>query len=172
MPFTKGNEFWKLRSKHGRDRLFKTPEMLWEAACEYFEWCEENPECHIICRGKEHAQIEIPKKRAFTITGLCMYLDCDPSYLTHFEKSVKDKTDGLSLEFCRVISRIRLAIVTQNFTGSAAGLFNTRFMIYEFKRNEAATDFVDKDRLIIIEPPERKNQGDNSSTFSGGLRPV
>ena len=34
---------WMLRSKHGRDKLFATPELLWDAACEYFQWCDENP---------------------------------------------------------------------------------------------------------------------------------
>jgi len=38
-----GNEFWKARSKHGRDKIFTTPEILWEAACEYFEWVADNP---------------------------------------------------------------------------------------------------------------------------------
>ena len=37
------NQFWKQRSKHGRDMLFASPTLLWEAACEYFEWCEDNP---------------------------------------------------------------------------------------------------------------------------------
>ena len=43
MAAPKGNKFWMLRSKHGRDKLFATPELLWEAACEYFQWCDENP---------------------------------------------------------------------------------------------------------------------------------
>ena len=38
MAAPKGNQFWMLRSKHGRDKLFATPEALWEAACEYFQW--------------------------------------------------------------------------------------------------------------------------------------
>lgn len=42
MAAPKGNQFWMLRSKHGRDKLFATPEALWEAACEYFQWCDEN----------------------------------------------------------------------------------------------------------------------------------
>ena len=41
MAAPKGNQFWMLRSKHGRDKLFATPEALWEAACEYFQWCDE-----------------------------------------------------------------------------------------------------------------------------------
>ena len=39
----KGNQFWKLRSKHGRDKLFATPDLLWEAACEYFAYCDKHP---------------------------------------------------------------------------------------------------------------------------------
>ena len=38
-----GNQFWKFRSKHGRDKLFATPELLWDAACEYFDWMDEHP---------------------------------------------------------------------------------------------------------------------------------
>lgn len=43
MAASKNNQFWKLRSKHGRDTLFSSPEFLWSAACEYFDWCDENP---------------------------------------------------------------------------------------------------------------------------------
>ena len=43
MAAPKGNQFWKLHSKHGRDTLFSTPDLMWEAACEYFQWCDDNP---------------------------------------------------------------------------------------------------------------------------------
>ena len=43
MAASKNNQFWKLRNKHGRDTLFSSPELLWSAACEYFDWCDENP---------------------------------------------------------------------------------------------------------------------------------
>ena len=43
MAVPKGNQFWKIRSKHGRDKLFATPELMLEAAMEYFEWCDANP---------------------------------------------------------------------------------------------------------------------------------
>lgn len=36
MSAPKGNQFWKLRNKHGRSKRFASPEQLWEAACEYF----------------------------------------------------------------------------------------------------------------------------------------
>jgi len=43
MAATQGNRWWELRTKHGRDKIFATPEIMWEAACEYFEYCEDNP---------------------------------------------------------------------------------------------------------------------------------
>ena len=43
MGAPKGNQFWKARAKHGRDKIFKTPDALWKAACEYFEWVDDNP---------------------------------------------------------------------------------------------------------------------------------
>ena len=43
MAATKGNQFWKARVKHGRDKTFKTPELMLEAAFDYFNWVEDNP---------------------------------------------------------------------------------------------------------------------------------
>ena len=43
MAASKNNQFWKLRSKHGRDTLFSSPELLWSVAYEYFDCCDENP---------------------------------------------------------------------------------------------------------------------------------
>ena len=48
-----GNEFWKLRSKHGRDKLFQSPELLWDAAEEYFQWSVDNPLIEIDYKGKD-----------------------------------------------------------------------------------------------------------------------
>jgi hypothetical protein len=64
MGAPKGNQFWKLRSKHGRDTLFESPEKMWEAACEYFQWCDDNPLLEIDFRGKDATQVTIPKMRA------------------------------------------------------------------------------------------------------------
>jgi hypothetical protein len=56
MGAPKGNEFWKMRSKHGRDALFASPELLWESACEYFEWCNDNP---IVSSKIQQVQTEV-----------------------------------------------------------------------------------------------------------------
>lgn len=116
MAAPEGNRFWELRSKHGRDTLFATPELLWEAACEYFLWCEDNPlieiEIKVIDKGIQRA--ELPKMRAFTIMGLCLYLDCNSAYFRQFKTKCHE-------DFSTVIEKIEEIIYTQKFTGAAAG---------------------------------------------------
>lgn len=134
-----GNEFWKLRSKHGRDKLFASPKDLWEAACEYFQWCEDNPllEAEQVKSnslkldknddGKLVAVpnlIELPKMRAFTLQGLCLYLGTNTKYFNDFEDGLKGKDDDLSNGFSEIITRIRDVIYNQKFTGAAAGFLN------------------------------------------------
>lgn len=112
-----GNQFWKLRSKHGRDKLFETPELLWEAATEYFQWCEDNPLIEIDFKGKDATEVHMPKMRAFTIHGLCIYLDCNTKYFNDFKAA---NHEG----FSEVLTRIMEIIYNQKFTGAAAGFLN------------------------------------------------
>lgn len=131
MPAPKNNQFWKLRAKHGRDKLFSSPDVLWEAACEYFEWCENNPLLEAEqakgsakpVRNKKTGRytfppnlVHIPKMRAFTWEGLELYLDV---------YSLRDyKTKEEYKDFSQVITRIEHIIYNQKFTGAASGFLN------------------------------------------------
>lgn len=123
-----GNQFWKMRSKHGRDKLFTNPEELWEAACEYFEWCEQNPLIEVDFVGKDATQVHKPKMRPFTMQGLCLYLDCNTHYFYDFEKALKGKDDELSRDFSYIITRIKETIYNQKFTGAASGFLNANII--------------------------------------------
>src|SRR5690625_3582810 len=125
MGAPKGNQFWKLRSKHGRDRLFACPEDMWDACCEYFQWCIDNPLIEVDFRGKDASKVEIPKQRAFTLQGLCLYLDCNTGFFNDFEKSLKGKKDKISKDFSLILTRVRQIIYDQKYTGAASGLFNS-----------------------------------------------
>lgn len=120
MAAPKGNQFWKLRSKHGRDKLFATPELLWSAACEYFQWCDENPMIEIDYRGKFLEKVEIPKLRPYTLHGLCLYLDTSTSFWREFRSNCKESAK----DFLSVISRIEEIIYNQKFEGAASGFLN------------------------------------------------
>jgi len=129
---TKGNQFWKLRAKHGRDKLFASPELLWEAACEYFEWVTNNPEYQTkpmsvsggMNVGSEIEMIEIPVKQPFTLHGLCIYLDCGTAYFRNFKN--EDRKGGE--DFKSVIAQIEEVIYNQKFSGAASGFFNANII--------------------------------------------
>lgn len=116
----KGNQFWKLRSKHGRDKLFESPELLWESACEYFEWCDENPFIQIDFKGKDADKVEIPRMRPYTWDGLETFLEIE---------SLRDyKTNEDYKDFSQVITRIGKIIYDQKFSGAASGFFNANII--------------------------------------------
>lgn len=118
--FEKGNQFWKNRTKHGRDKLFSSPDVIWEEACKYFEFCDENPLISVEYNGKDAIECEVPKMRAYTWSGLEHFLDID-SFREY-------KTNETYSEFSQVISRIEKIIYTQKFEGAAAGLLNANII--------------------------------------------
>lgn len=140
MAAPKENKFWKLRSKHGRDKLFASPTLLWNAACEYFEWCSQNPWHRIDFKGKDADRVEIPTERPFTITGLCLYLNCSSSYFRAFKSTLKPENE----DFLTVITRIEETIYTQKFEGATVGAFNANIIARDLgltDKQELGIDF-------------------------------
>ena len=120
-----GNKFWELRSKHGTDKLFASPLMLWDAATEYFEWCENNPLISVEYVGKDATRVEVPKMRPFTLQGLCSYLGCNTQYFKTFRNAKRvDRED-----FDTIITRIEETIYNQKYTGAAAGFLKEGIVI-------------------------------------------
>ncbi len=113
-----GNQFWKARSKHGRDKIFGSTTALWEACQEYFEWVDANPlmERKVFSTG---LKADVPKMRAMTIGGLCIFLDIDQSTWGAWRKE-KD--------FSPVVAHVDEIIRTQKFTGAAADLLNSNII--------------------------------------------
>jgi len=70
MEFTEGNKLWQNRLNSGRKYFFKTPEAMWEAACGYFQWCDDHPILKCIGGGPRYQpDTYIPKLRAYTLQG-------------------------------------------------------------------------------------------------------
>ena len=117
MAAPKGNQFWKARTKHGRDRLFSSADTLWDACCEYFQWVEDNPlYSDELVKFQGTAKHEpVARMRAMTIEGLCLFLDID--VLTW--RRWRDVDD-----FCSVVARVESVIKSQKFAGAAADLLN------------------------------------------------
>lgn len=116
-----GNQFWKARSSHGRAPIFASPEALWDAASEYFEWVEENPlyEAKAFAFQGMVTVENLPKMRAMTIMGLCIFLDISTRAWIEY----KGRED-----FIPVTTRIDEIVRTQKFTGAAADLLNANII--------------------------------------------
>ncbi|AZO51239.1 DNA-packaging protein [Mesorhizobium sp. M4B.F.Ca.ET.058.02.1.1] len=121
MAAPKRNQFWKARSSHGRNPIFSTPDQLWEAACEYFEWVGANPLWEakpFAYKGKVKIQ-NVAKMRAMTIDGLCIFLDI-----------ARRTWDGYCQrnDFLPVTTRVAEIIFTQKFEGASADLLNANII--------------------------------------------
>lgn len=120
MAAPRGNQFWKLRSKHGRDKLFASPKLLWEAAGEYFTWCDRHPwrKNEAVKSGALAGTIvKIPTTRPYSLTGLCIYLGCNSAYFRQFKRNCTE-------DFSTVITLIEEVIETQQFEGALVNAFN------------------------------------------------
>jgi len=113
----KGNKFWLARSSHGRDPIFKTPDALWSAAVEYFEWVEDNPlyEAKAFNDKGNIVIAHMEKMRAMTIDGLTNFLDIgDQTWRDYNNRE----------DFSLVCAQIAKIIRQQKFEGASADLLN------------------------------------------------
>ncbi|UQS95072.1 terminase small subunit [Pseudanabaena phage Pam3] len=91
---------------------------LYEACCDYFTWCEENPlyEAKLVSFEGVSSLEEVPKCRAFTIGGLCLFIDIDVITWRSWRSERQD--------LAPVQRWAEEAIRTQKFNAAAAGLLN------------------------------------------------
>ncbi|MGR9413160.1 DNA-packaging protein [Rhizobium leguminosarum] len=145
MAAPKGNQFWKVRSSHGRNPIFATPDQLWKGCSEYFEWVEKNPlqESQAFAYQGEVKIQQIPKMRAMTITGLCIFLDI--ATVTWNEYRTKEG-------FSNVTTRAEDIIRSQKFEGASAGLLNANIIARDLglaDKNELTGKGGDPVQIII-----------------------
>jgi hypothetical protein len=116
-----GNQFWKARTKHGRDKIFASADLLWEACEEYFQWVEDNPLWENKVAQFQGSVVDMPvaKMRAMTIDGLCLFLDIDDETWRRWREDN---------DFCGIVSRAEKVIRSQKFAGAAADLLNANII--------------------------------------------
>jgi hypothetical protein len=114
MAAPKGNQFWKLRASHGRHLIFSSPEILWDAAKEYFEATDKRKWYKTDFKGKDNEQVLIPTDTPYTLTGLFIFLDTNKQTWSDYRQRE---------DFIDVITRIEQIMYTQKFEGAAVGAF-------------------------------------------------
>lgn len=145
MAAPEGNEYWKLRSKDGRDKIFETPEILLSACNEYFDWVQDNPlKSSEIVKYKDYAELmEVPKMRPMTIEGLCNFIDISVDCFKDYEKRN---------DFIVVTKRVRQVIYNNKFEGAASGFLNPNIIA----RDLGLSDKQETNHTgeIIVRPPK------------------
>jgi len=122
--YPKGNQFWKARSRHGRKKAYETPELLAEACEDYFQWIVDNPLMEPRAFPYEgDVSIEyIPKMRAMTLRGLCVFLGLTIETWHQYRKHP---------DYSEVCKEVDYLIYEQKLTGAAAGFLNASIIARE-----------------------------------------
>lgn len=109
------DKYWK-KKKVGRKRKF-TPTQLWNAACDYFQWVEDNPlyEENAANYKGQITYYKIEKPRAMSVYRMCSFIGLDYSNYTRYRNDEK---------YTDVCAEIDTIIREQKFEGAAAGLFH------------------------------------------------
>lgn len=113
--FLPGNSLWRRRASHGVKPKFERPEDLQEACIQYFAWCEETPifTAKLAKDGDGQALYRVPRLRAFTIGGLCLFIGVTFKTWALWREERPDLGD--------VIAWAEEVIREQKFTAAAAG---------------------------------------------------
>lgn len=159
MAAPKGNEYYLIRSKDGRDKEYDSESLL-KKANEYFNWCLENPLLEaVIVKGsnieektnkdndnettkvtKPYAIASLPKMRPFTVQGFCNYAEIA---LNTFKNYEKDK------DFLTVTTRIRGIIENQQFEGAASGFLNPNIIARKLGLIDKSQVRVEKEQPLF-----------------------
>jgi hypothetical protein len=136
MAAPKGNRFWEARSTHGRKPIFANPDDLWNACVQYFEWTEDNPlEVSELVKFQGEAKIAtLPKMRAMTIEGLCIFLDIARKTWDNY----RERED-----FLQVVTRVEEVLYNQKFSGAAADLLNPNIIARDLGLSEKKEVSID-----------------------------
>ena len=153
MGAPKGNQFWKMRSKHGREKIFSSPKILWEAAQEYFQWCDDNPwHRNEVAKAGDHfgEQVTVEIQRPYTLKGLCIFLDVDENTFNNYGNKPEYQ------DFFSVVSKIRKIIYTQKFEGAVVGTFNSSIIARDLGLvDKSETDITSKGNSIQVIRPKK-----------------
>lgn len=160
-----GNKFWQNRSKHGREKLFASPELLWNAAEEYFQWCDDNPwlKKELLKSGPDAGKlVDIPTARPYTLTAMLLYMGASEEWWREFKKA---NHDG----FLGVITEIEQVIYSQKFEGAAVGAFNANIIARDLGLKEKSeVDHTSKgEQIQIFQIPDNGRERTDSETPAG-----
>lgn len=145
MAAPKDNQYWKKRTKHGRDAIFEDIELFKGLFFKYLDFTDKNPDYvveqiktldkgHINEKGKfvpPARTIRLPKKRPYTLKGFCIFLGVNSKYFCDFEERLSTKTDEVSKDFSDFIIYMKDVIFDNKYVGAVNGFYNPNIISRE-----------------------------------------
>jgi hypothetical protein len=113
--------FWDSPNvKMGAPPLFDTAESLWDAAKQYFKWCDDNPIRVKDWVGKDADQVDRIKPTPYSLAGFAIFIGASRNWFKEFRIARKEQNDTDILAVC---ARIEDICFTQQYNGAVAGVF-------------------------------------------------
>lgn len=125
MAAPKGNQYWKLAHDWKKPKKYQPDEIL-DKAQEYANWCEQNPLYELKVFGTG-IRMKVPKMRAMTIQGFCLFANIDPGTWDNYSKEEA---------YFQIIARIKALFYSQKLEGAAADLLNPNIIARELGLSE------------------------------------
>lgn len=158
MAAPKNNQWWKLRTTHGRNKIFKTPEILWDACQEYFEETDKRKWNKVEFKGSQIKKVLVPTETPYTIAGLCLFLGVNSKYFNDFKYALRNKTDKKSLDYSEVIERVEQIIYIQKFEGATVGVFKENIIARDLGLSDKTQLQGDEDKPLVFTTPEEREK--------------
>lgn len=124
--------YWEWRKNTGKPKNLKSPEQLWQVACDYFQMVDEMPaEKQDFIRGGDKAGdiVRLENIQPYTWRGFNDYLR-EKGLLAKLE-DYKTNKDGRYTEYAEVIASIGDVMFDQKFRGAAVGAFKENIISME-----------------------------------------
>ncbi len=99
-----------------RPRRFNSPDELWEAFCDYVEYCEKNP--WYKTEPTKQGLVQVPVGKPLTFMGFSAYCGLTHQGLLNYGE-LKGRED-----FFEIFTRIREIIDNHQYEGAAVGVYN------------------------------------------------
>ena len=140
--FQPGNQHWLARSTYGSNPKY-TPDTLWDACLQYFQWVEDNPlfEEKVFHTAGIITRTNVAHIRAMTIGGLCLFLDI--AQKTWFEYAKKPA-------YGNVITQATEIIRKQKFEGASADLLNPNIIARDLGLRDNVDSNIKSDINITV----------------------
>jgi len=137
----------------GRPPVFSSPEELWQAATDYFDWVDENPlqEMQYKQAGGEPVPVYVTKMRPYTLAAFCIHAGIGTSTFHDYCNAERHRN------FSEVTKRINDIIANQKYEGAAAGFLNPNIIALDLGLNKEQKQELPPIKVEVINPHAAKS---------------